>query len=408
LFASKHDDDMSLKFQLLHGWRAWTYDSLTRHEAHSRSYTTVSAILVISLATSVVAVVLGSLPELSDSWRQWVSHVVGLATLIFTVEYICRIWAAPESAPNATTQAWRARWDYVSSFLGVVDLLVILPPVLGLLVPRGQEYSSLLTLLALLKSSRYAKSLSLFAAVFRSEGRSLLSGMMAMMVLMVLVSGVMFVLERNAQPEVFRSIPHAMWWAIVTMATVGYGDITPVTPLGKVFGGFTMLLGIAMFAVPAGILANGFATELRKRDFIVTWQTVAALPLFESLDATRIAHIARLLKTQMLPARQVVVRRGEAADAMFFIMSGEVEVDVQPAPVRLGKGKYFGEIALLKDISRTATVTTINECRLLSLDVNDFRRLMLQYPDLKATIERVAGERLQQQASDQTDQESSS
>jgi voltage-gated potassium channel len=199
-----------------------------------------------------------------------------------------------------------------------------------------------------------------------------------------------------------------MWWAIVTMATVGYGDIIPITPLGKVFGGFTMLLGIAMFAVPAGILANGFATELRKRDFIVTWQTVAAVPLFESLDATRIADIARLLKTQVLPARQVVVRRGEAADAMFFIMSGEVEVDVQPTSVRLGKGKYFGEIALIKDISRTATVTTINECQLLSLDVNDFRQLMLQYPDLKVAIEKVAGERLQQQASGKTDQESSS
>jgi voltage-gated potassium channel len=262
-------------------------------------------------------------------------------------------------------------------------------------------------LLALLKSARYAKSLSLFAAVFRNESRALLSGMMAMMVLMVLVSGVMFVLERKAQPDVIRSIPDAMWWAIVTMATVGYGDITPITPLGKVFGGFTMLLGIAMFAVPAGILATGFATEIRKRDFIVTWQTVAGVPLFESLDATRIADIARLLNTQMLPARQVVVRRGEPADAMFFIMSGEVEVDVQPTPVRLGKGKYFGEIALIKDSLRTATVTTINECRLLSLDVNDFRRLMAQYPDLKAAIEQVAGERLQQQGLGKNDQDGS-
>jgi CRP-like cAMP-binding protein len=122
------------------------------------------------------------------------------------------------------------------------------------------------------------------------------------------------------------------------------------------------------------------------------------VPLFESLDATRIADIARLLKTQVLPARQVVVRRGEAADAMFFIMSGEVEVDVQPTPVRLGKGKYFGEIALVKDVLRTATVITLGECRLLSLDVNDFRRLILQYPDLKAAIEHVADERLRQQA----------
>jgi voltage-gated potassium channel len=399
---------MKQGFSLLEKWRARVNSSLAQHDTRSSARTIVNSVLIISIAASVTAIVLGTLPDLNSFKKQWVSHVAGLATLIFTIEYVCRIWAAPESDPSARTQAWHARWHYLRSFLGVIDLLVIVPPYIGLFLPLGQDYSSLLMLLALLKSARYARSLSLFAAVFHNESRSLLSGMMAMMVLMVLVSGFMFVLERNAQPEVFQSIPHAMWWAIVTMATVGYGDIIPITPLGKVFGGFTMLLGIAMFAVPAGILANGFATELRKRDFIVTWQTVAAVPLFESLDATRIADIARLLKTQVLPARQVVVRRGEAADAMFFIMSGEVEVDVQPTPVRLGKGKYFGEIALIKDILRTATVTTINECQLLSLDVNDFRQLMLQYPDLKVAIEKVAGERLQQQASGKTDQESSS
>lgn len=389
---------MSPDFSVLEKWRKWVYGSLVRHDTRSSTRTIANGVLIASVAASVAGIVLGTLPELGGFNRQLIRYVIGVTTTIFTIEYVCRIWVAPEVDLNAKTRAWPARWHYLRSFLGVIDLLVILPPYVSLVLPLGHDYANLLMLLALLKSARYAKSLSLFAAVFRNEGRSLLSGMMAMMVLLVLVSGVMFVLERSAQPDVFRSIPHAMWWAIVTMATVGYGDIIPITPLGKVFGGFTMLLGIAMFAVPAGILANGFATEIRKRDFIVTWQTVAGVPLFESLDATRIADIARLLKTQVLPARQVVVRRGEAADAMFFIMSGEVEVDVQPTPVRLGKGKYFGEIALVKDVLRTATVITLGECRLLSLDVSDFRRLMLQYPDLKAAIERVADERLQNQA----------
>jgi voltage-gated potassium channel len=399
---------MRLDFLLLEKWRRSVYRSLAQHDTRSMARSVVSNVLIISIAACVMAIVLRTLPDLSGFKRQLLSHIIGVASLIFTIEYVCRIWVAPESAPDTKTHAWRARWHYLRSFFGVIDLLVILPQYIGVLFPLGEDYSSLLMLLALLKAARYAKSLSLFGAVFRNEGRSLISGMMVMMVLMVLVSAVMFVLERNAQPDVFRSIPHAMWWAIVTMATVGYGDVIPITPLGKVFGGFTMLLGVAMFAGPAGILANGFATELRKREFIVTWQTVAGLPLFESLDATRIADIARLLKTQMLPARQVVVRRGEAADAMFFIMSGEVEVDVQPTPVRLGKGKYFGEIALIKDISRTATVTTISECRLLLLDVNDFRRLMERYPELKLAIGKVAEERLQRQASGKTDPESAS
>ena len=388
---------MGRDFAFIETWRAWVYTCLSRNEMDSRARTVISSILIAAIAAGVAGAVLGTLPDPTGFQAQALRYAIGAASTLFTIEYLCRIWTAPERDPATKANPWRARWHYLRSFLGVVDLLVILPQFLGLIFPPARVFSNLALLLSLLKSARYAKSLPLFAAVFRNEGRALLSGLMVMMVLMVLVSGVMFMLERNVQPDVFRSIPDAMWWAIVTMATVGYGDITPITPLGKVFGGFTMLLGIAMFAVPAGILATGFATEIRKRDFVVTWHTVARVPLFASLDAARIASIAQLLKTQVLPARQVVVRRGESADAMFFIMSGEVEVDVLPNTVRLGKGQYFGEIALIKDTLRTATVTTLGECQLLSLDVNDFRRLMAQYPGLKAAIERVADERLQQQ-----------
>jgi voltage-gated potassium channel len=389
-------------------WRERVYSCLAPHERDSRAHAVVTGALIAAIAAGVAGSVLGTLPDLTAFQRQASNYSVGAAFAVFAIEYLCRIWTAPETDPAAQADPWRARWSYLRSFLGVVDLLVILPPCLGLVFPLGQDLTRLAVLFALLKSARYAKSLPLFAAVFRNEGRALLSGLMVMMVLMVLVSGVMFALERGAQPDVFRSIPHAMWWAMVTMATVGYGDITPITPLGKLFGGFTMLLGIAMFAVPAGILANGFAAEIRRRDFVVTWHTVAGVPLFASLDATRIAGIAWLLKTQVVPARQVVVRRGEPADAMFFIMSGEVEVDVLPHPVRLGKGQYFGEIALIKDTVRNATVTTVDECQLLSLDVNDFRRLMTQHPDLKEAVERVAEARLRQDSSDTSKPEGSS
>jgi voltage-gated potassium channel len=126
---------------------------------------------------------------------------------------------------------------------------------------------------------------------------------------------------------------------------------------------------------------------------VVTWQTVARVPLFAGLDAARIAEIARLLRREIVPAKYAVVRRGEAAEAMFFIMSGEVEVDLHPVPRRMGRGQFFGEIALLRDTVRTATVTTVSECELLSLDVADFRRLLDTHPDLRASITRVADER---------------
>src|SRR6185295_902088 len=130
-------------------------------------------------------------------------------------------------------------------------------------------------------------------------------------------------------------------WGIVTIASVGYGDMTPVTPLGRIFGGMVILLGIAVFAVPAGILATGFAAELRRRDFVVTWQTVAKVPLFATLGASAIAEIAQLLEPRLVAAQSVLVRRGETAHAMYFVMEGEVEVDLQPHAVRLGKGQFF-------------------------------------------------------------------
>jgi voltage-gated potassium channel len=204
----------------------------------------------------------------------------------------------------------------------------------------------------------------------------------------------MYLLERGTQPEIFSSLPRSLWWGIVTMATVGYGDMTPETVLGRIFGGFVMLLGIAMFAVPTGILATGFATEFRRRDFVVTWQAVARVPLFAGLDASHISEIARLLRAQTVPARQTIVRFGEAADAMFIIMQGEVEVEVTPQPVRLGQGQIFGEIGLIHDVSRTATVTSVTECRLLSLEANDFRRLMNRYSSLRDKVMAVAEKRL--------------
>ena len=352
----------------------------------------VKAVLLATIVLSVVATVLETVEALAARHAGLFGAIELLVVAVFGLEYALRLWAAPRGEP--ASGPWRARLHYAASAFGIIDLLAILPLLLGLFLAVPPDWLRVLRLLRLLKLGRYAPALPLFAAVIRNEGRSLLAALMVMTVLLVFNSGVMFALERTVQPQVFASLPHAMWWTIVTMATVGYGDIVPVTPLGKLFGGFVMILGIAMFAVPAGILATGFAVELRKRDFVVTWQTVARVPVFTGLDAARIAEIARLLKREIVPAKYAVVRRGEPADAMFFIMSGEVEVDVAPTPRRMGRGQFFGEIALLRDTLRTATVTTVTECELLALDVADFRRLLDAHPEVKASIIQVAEQRL--------------
>lgn len=375
------------------GWRAQAYDALDGDGAGPGARP-VGTLLVGVVLTSSAAAVLETVPALADRYGAVFAVVEVVTVAVLTAEYLLRLWTAPEREAGGAADPWGARLRYALSALGLIDLLAIVPFAINLLLPMGADWLLVLRLARLFKLARYAPALSLFAAVIRNESRSLLAALMVMLILLVLASGIMFVLEREAQPTVFASVPHAMWWAIVTMATVGYGDIVPVTAPGRIFGGLVMLLGIAMFAVPAGILATGFAVELRKRDFMVGWHSVAKVPLFAGLDAARIAEIARLLKREIVPARYAIVRRGEPADAMFFILTGEVEVEVSPHPRRLGPGQYFGEIALLQDAVRTATVTALSECQLLALDAADFRRLLDAHPDLRASVTEVARRRL--------------
>ena len=360
-----------------------------------RAGAAAAKVLFISVTlTTLAAIVFETSAELARSPSSWFQTIEYATVALFVAEYFLRLWAAPESSADGARQPGKARIGYVFSIYGAIDLLAILPFFVGALWPMDADWLRVLRLLRVLKLARYVPALGLFAVVVRNERRPLLAALMVMLVLLLLNSAVMFALEREAQPKSFSSIPHAMWWCIVTMASVGYGDMTPLTTLGKVFGGFVMLLGIAMFAIPAGILATGFAAEIRKRDFVVTWQMVAKLPLFKRLDASRIAEIANLLKRQVVPAQFAIVRRGESADSMYFILDGEVEVDIQPTALRLGRGHYFGELALLNDTVRNATVTAVSDCELLSLDAADFRRLLDAHPDLKNEILQVAQERM--------------
>jgi voltage-gated potassium channel len=345
--------------------------------------------LLLGITLSVCSAGALTLPDLPSDWAMTWRDAGALAGAMFLVEYVWRWWRAPCLAPLDK----HSRRHYLLSPLGLADLICIAPMIL-ISSPRLASIVLLPQLLTLLKLARLTPALSLVAAVVRSEARALLAGFLVLIVLLVLASGVMYLLERDVQPVIFSSLPKSLWWGIVTMATVGYGDMTPVTVLGRIFGGFVMLLGIAMFAVPTGILATGFATEFRRRDFVVTWQAVAKVPLFAGLDASHISEISRLLRAQTVPARQTIVRFGEAADAMFIIMQGEVEVEISPQPVRLGKGQIFGEIGLIHDVSRTATVTSVTECRLLSLEANDFRRLMNRYSSLRDKVMAVAEARV--------------
>jgi len=310
---------------------------------------------------------------------------------VFTAEFVLRLWTAPEASKRRS--ALNCRLRYVGSFLGVVDLVVVVPLCLEQIVPVERDWIDLVGLLPLMKLARFMPGLRLVGTVVKNELRPLLAALSVLAVLLVLVSGGMYVIEREAQPAAFASIPHALWWGIVTMGTIGYGDVVPITAGGKIFASMVMLIGVAIFGIPAGIMANGFASEIKRRDYLVTWRSLSRVPLFQGLDASQIAEIARLVQVQIAPSESVIVRKGEPADAMYFILEGSVEVDVLPKPVTLESGQFFGEVGLIKDTVRNATVTAIEELRLLALGKSDFQRLMKAFPDLAKRIAEIAAGR---------------
>ncbi len=154
-----------------------------------------------------------------------------------------------------------------------------------------------------------------------------------------------------------------------------------------------MVAGIGLFALWAGILASGFAAELKREEFLQSWDLVVRLPLFRNLGASALAEIARLLKVHTCPADSAIVRQGEPGDSMFFIAEGEAEVRAGPARIRLKPGQFFGEAALISGEPRNATVVAVVPTRLLRLDVIEFRGLAARQPDLLQIIEAEGARR---------------
>jgi voltage-gated potassium channel len=222
--------------------------------------------------------------------------------------------------------------------------------------------------------------------VLANEWRALMATGMIGLGMLLVAATAMYLLEHAAQPGRFASIPDAMYWAIVTLATVGYGDVVPVTPMGKVAAGAAIVAGLIFFALPIAIIATSFIAEMRRRDFIINYGMVARVPLFSTLDAVAISELAGMLKARKVPRDAIILRKGERGESMFFIGQGEVEVIVPDGTVRLREGDFFGEIAVLGRTRRTATVIARQPCELLVLDAADVLKVMEQNPQVETAL----------------------
>ena len=286
------------------------------------------------------------------------------------------------------------RIKYVTSPIGVVDLLAVLPFWLMLVLPAELKVLLVFRMVRFLKLARYSPGMRSLLEALYTERRALLGCLVILVGATLLAASIMHLVERDVQPEKLGTIPNAMWWAIVTLGTVGYGDVVPMTPLGRVVASATIFLGLVMAALPVGIIATAFANQVHRRDFVITWSMVARVPLFAELTASEIADIMQLLRSQQVEAGVIIARRGDVAQSMYFIADGEVEIELKDKHIRLGRGHFFGEVAALRRARRSATATAVTRTSLLVLDAHDLHTLMDREPRIAERIRDVVRSRL--------------
>lgn len=220
--------------------------------------------LVALIALNILAMVLETVEpcyKLAPRFFAWFETV---SVLVFTVEYIFRVWSSTVSESYRSPVTGRLR--YMLAPLAVIDLLAILPfylPFLGVDL-RSFRALRLFRIVRIFKLGRYSTAMQLTGRVIASRGPELITTLSILLVLMLLSASLMYYAERDAQPDAFSSIPAAMWWAIATLSTVGYGDVFPLTPMGKLLASVIALLGIGMFALPTGILGAAFVEEIQR------------------------------------------------------------------------------------------------------------------------------------------------
>jgi voltage-gated potassium channel len=320
--------------------------------------------------------------------------IEAISLVVFTVEYVLRVWVAVEHERYLKHTPSTMRLKYALSPAGLIDLLAVAPFWIALLTGADLRVLLVFRMVRFLKLTRYSPGMRSLLDSLYAERRALFGCLVILIGATMVAASLMHLIEGAVQPDKFGTIPDAMWWAIVTLATVGYGDVIPITPLGKLFGSVVILAGLIIVALPIGIIATAFANEIHRRDFVVTWSMVARVPLFAELEAADIADISRLLRAQMVEAGTVIVRRGETGHSMYFVARGEVEIQLPHRRVRLGVGDFFGEVAVLRQSRRSATVTAVTRTNLLVLDAHDLEALMDREQRIADRIQEVMRSRI--------------
>jgi voltage-gated potassium channel len=338
----------------------------------------------VAVTSGVIMMLVLTVNPAYEAAHRWVDAVLWACLAFFVFEWVVRLRHAYLS---------QRLWSYALSGRGVVDAVAAAAIPLALVFGANPKSAWLLGVFWMLKVVPGIPGLRQLRRVLVLESGPLLSVLVIFLMVLFLASVAEYFLERDVQPAGFGSVPAALWWAVATLTTTGYGDVVPITVLGRLVASFVMICGLGVFGLWTGILATGFAAETRRDNFLKTWESVSKVPFFAALGPSAIADVTHMLRTMDLPARTMIIRKGQAGDCMYFIASGEVEVDLPGKKVRLGEGAFFGEMALLGNNLRSANIVTTRVSRLLVLDLVDFRMLMARHPDLAQTIDAEAQRR---------------
>ena len=225
----------------------------------------IDIFLVNLIFFNILMVILETVDTLYFRYKLWFIYFELFSVTIFSIEYVSRFWSCVENKTKSETNR-KARLRYIFSFSAIIDLIAILPSLLAFLFPTVDlRFVRALRIFRLLKFSRYSNSINTLLIVLWDQRKSLGAAFFILFIVLIISSSGMYIVEKDIQPDKFGSIPQSMWWSIVTLTTVGYGDVYPVTSMGKFFGSIIIILGIGTVALPSGILASAF-TEYTRRN----------------------------------------------------------------------------------------------------------------------------------------------
>ncbi len=248
-----------------HRLRKWTYDLVQSPEIDSKAEQYVRAGIAILIMINVAAVMVETVEGVRADYAPYLLGLENFSVAVFTLEYLLRIWSAVEEPRYAHPVFGRLR--YAVSFFALVDLFAILPfylPMLTRIDLRTLRILRLLRLARLMKLGRYSRTARILVSILRNQREQLLMSMLVLAFVLVCSSTMIYYLEHEAQPDAFPNIPAALWWGIVTLTTIGYGDTYPVTVAGKICAAMISILSIGMVALPSAIIVSGFLNELEQ------------------------------------------------------------------------------------------------------------------------------------------------